>query len=275
MEFDESIYNLIPKEQYVAPKPQRHRSQYPADLAPTASTFGLGTTSKPKCSNLSGKFNLEGGSHSHQAGGATMGQAKGALKPDTQTFRKKTTGNPILIDKKEISKYARAGEAKAAVPKHDEKPIHGLVSDKNFIVANAVENILAAPKLAQSKDQDYLKKKSYGAVPKYLTKIKNEIEDEYNLVREMQIEEQNERDRQKFLMPDSERQELIGALKKKWEALNKQFQEKTHYVMPLDTVGKKNRMDGLTKEMDQIENDIKKLAKNYIFVDTTQPSSYW
>jgi len=112
-------------------------------------------------------------------------------------------------------------------------------------------------------------------VPKYLTKIRNEIEDEYNLVREMQIEEQDERDRQKFLMPDGERQELIGALKKKWESLNKQFQEKTHYVMPLDTVGKKNRMDGLTKEMDQIESDIKRLQKNYIFVDTTQPSSMW
>lgn len=161
------------------------------------------------------------------------------------------------------------------MPKHDEKPIHGLVSDKNFIVANAVENILAAPKLQASKDKDYLKKKNYGAVPKYLTKIRNEIEDEYNLVREMQIEEQNERDRQKFLMPENERQELIAALKKKWESLNKQFQEKTHYVMPLDTVGKKNRMDGLTKEMDQIENDIKKLQKNYIFVDTTQPSSVW
>jgi len=26
MEFEESIYNLIPKEQYVAPKPKRHRS---------------------------------------------------------------------------------------------------------------------------------------------------------------------------------------------------------------------------------------------------------
>lgn len=145
------------------------------------------------------------------------------------------------------------------MPKRDEKPIHGLVSDKNFIVANAVENILAAPKLQSQKDKDYLKKKAYGAVPKYLTKIRNEIEDEYNLVREMQIEEQDERDRQKFLMPDTERQELISALKKKWESLNKQFQEKTHYVMPLDTVGKKNRMDGLTKEMDQIEGDIKKL----------------
>jgi hypothetical protein len=28
--------------------------------------------------------------------------------------------------------------------------------------------------------------------------------------------------------------------------------------------------------MDQIESDIKKLQKNYIFIDTTQPSStYW
>ncbi len=112
---------------------------------------------------------------------------------------------------------------KPPVPKRDEKPIHGLVSDKNFIVANAVENILAAPNLPASKDKDYLKKKNFGKVPKYLTKIKNEIEDEYNLVREMQIEEQNEKDRQKFLMPDSERTELIGALKKKWEILHKEY----------------------------------------------------
>ena len=101
MEFEESIYNLIPKEQYVAPKPKRHRSQYPADLEPTASTFGLKTTSKPVCSNLSGKFNLEGGSHSRQAPSATFGGVKGAAKPSTETFRKKTTGNPILIEKTE------------------------------------------------------------------------------------------------------------------------------------------------------------------------------
>jgi hypothetical protein len=101
MEFEESIYNLIPKEQYVAPKPKRHRSQYPADLEPTASTFGLNTTSKPVCSNLSGKFNLEGGSHSRQGNGATFGQPKGAVKPDTNNFTKKQTGNPILVSKEE------------------------------------------------------------------------------------------------------------------------------------------------------------------------------
>lgn len=114
------------------------------------------------------------------------------------------------------------------------------MSDKNFIVANAVENILAAPKLPAQKDKDYLKKKTYGQVPKYVTKIKTEIEDEYNLVREMQIEEQNERDKQKMLMPEEERQELIAALKKKWECLHKDFQREAHHGK-LDTLGKKNR----------------------------------
>ena len=98
---EESIYNLIPKEQFVAQKPKRYRSQYPPNLAPTASTFGLKTTSKAVCANLSGKYNLEGGAHSHQAGGATMGAAKGTLRADQTNFRKKGTGNPVLIPKKE------------------------------------------------------------------------------------------------------------------------------------------------------------------------------
>ena len=101
MEFEESIYNLIPKEQFVPEKNKRYKSQFPPNLAPTASTFGLGTTSKPQCSNLSGKFNLEGGQHSHLAGGATMGLPKGAAKPDVTGFRKKGTGQPVLIPKNE------------------------------------------------------------------------------------------------------------------------------------------------------------------------------
>ena len=88
------------------------------------------------------------------------------------------------------------------MPKKDEKPIMGLVSDKNFIDSNAVENILAAPKLPGSSDKDYLKKTNYGKVPKYLQTIKKEIEDEYQLVREMQIEEEADLDRQKFLMDE-------------------------------------------------------------------------
>ena len=39
----------------------------------------------------------------------------------------------------------------------------------------------------------------------------------------MQIEEENERDQQKFLLPDEERQELISALKKKWEIVHRTY----------------------------------------------------
>ena len=101
VEYEESIYNLIPKDQYVPQKPKRYRSQYPPNLAPTASTFGLKTTSKPVCANLSGKYNLEGGAHSHQAGGATFGAAKGTMRADQTNFRKKGTGQPVLVNKKE------------------------------------------------------------------------------------------------------------------------------------------------------------------------------
>lgn len=91
------------------------------------------------------------------------------------------------------------------MPKIGEKPIMGLVSDKNFIVSNAVENILAAPKLPGNESRDMLKKKNYGKVPRYLQTIKKEIEDEYQLVREMQIEDEAELDRAKFLMNDEEK----------------------------------------------------------------------
>lgn len=96
----------------------------------------------------------------------------------------------------------------------------GLVSDKNYIVANAVENILAAPKVPENKDKDFLKKKTYGKVPTYLTKIKKEIDDEYQLVQDLHKEEQQNQDQQKFLLPEEERQELIDGLKKKWEVVH-------------------------------------------------------
>ena len=134
------------------------------------------------------------------------------------------------------NQFGREGAKKVAVPLIGEKPIMGLVSDKNFIVSNAVENILAAPKLPGNKNIDHLKKKNYGKVPRYLQTIKKEIEDEYQLVREMQIEDEAELDRAKFLMADDEKQELIAALKKKWEVTHKEYQTLTH-KNKLDTLG--------------------------------------
>lgn len=53
---------------------------------------------------------------------------------------------------------------KPDIPKANEKPIMGLKSNKNFIVSNAVENILSTAK-ATKKDDDFLKKPEFGKVP--------------------------------------------------------------------------------------------------------------
>ena len=100
MEFEESIYNLIPKERYEPPKADRYRSRHIHTVAPTASTFCLKTTSKPGIANLNGEVIPEGGSHNHKGDGLTFGKPKGTLKPETTNFRKKGTGNMTLTDRK-------------------------------------------------------------------------------------------------------------------------------------------------------------------------------
>ena len=56
---------------------------------------------------------------------------------------------------------------KPPIVSKDEKPIMGLKSNKNFIVSNAVENILAPPKTIPV-TKNYRSKRDYGKVPEYL-----------------------------------------------------------------------------------------------------------
>merc|ERR1711907_871766 len=61
---------------------------------------------------------------------------------------------------------------------------------KNFVVANAVETILAAPKRVTQGAKDYLNKEDFGKVPKYLQHIKQDIEAEYNYIASLQQQEE-------------------------------------------------------------------------------------
>ena len=69
MEFEESIFNLIPKEAYVPPKPDRHKSKHDPGLVPTMTTF-------------KGK----------KATTSTFGLPQGESKPNVNQFRLKGTG---------------------------------------------------------------------------------------------------------------------------------------------------------------------------------------
>lgn len=76
-------------------------------------------------------------------------------------------------------------------------------SNKNFIISNAVENILSAPKVIQQ-DPNWLQKKEFGKVPDYLTKIKGNIDTEYKMIQNLHLNEAEEQERQKYLMSQEE-----------------------------------------------------------------------
>jgi hypothetical protein len=75
-------------------------------------------------------------------------------------------------------------------------------------------------------------------------------------------------------MDETEKNDLIAALKKKWEVKHREYQTLTH-KNKLDTLGLKEKFEACERELNQIEKDIQMLSKNYIFVDTTQPSTYF
>lgn len=60
--------------------------------------------------------------------------------------------------------------------------------------------------------------------------------------------------------------EIRDGLKRKWDEINREYQKFTH-VRLVDTTGLKRRKEGYEKELADIEADIKKLNKLYVFVD--------
>ena len=64
---------------------------------------------------------------------------------------------------------------------------------------------------------DWLKKPYFGEVPPYLTKIKQEIKDEYEYIKSMQEQQAMEGPSGMRLMGDDEISGLVVELKKKWE----------------------------------------------------------
>ena len=57
----------------------------------------------------------------------------------------------------------------------------GLRSDRNFIVSNAIENILSTARKIEA-PANYLEKKDYGKVPNYLHRVKDSIQQEYKMM---------------------------------------------------------------------------------------------
>jgi hypothetical protein len=77
---EESIYNLLPKEKVELEKQPLYRSLYPPKIAPTASTFGLKTSSFPNVANLNGEYSFPRGAHPLRGLYSTFGKPNGKYK---------------------------------------------------------------------------------------------------------------------------------------------------------------------------------------------------
>merc|ERR1719498_2267446 len=205
--------------------------------------------------------------------GRTMGQPIGSLKRVPSDYMKKNAATSKVQTLSEVKRTQPhllqptelKPKLKPDVPKTADMPVMNLVTSKNFVVANAVETILAAPKKVSQGAKEYLSKEDYGKVPKYLKHIKQDIEAEYEYIRQLQQQEEEQRGSQVRGLPEEERVQLINGLKAKWESVNTEYQASTHLTV-LDTTGKVKRKEKYEAELSQIEKDIEKLNRRNIMV---------
>lgn len=73
---------------------------------------------------------------------------------------------------------------KEPVPKATDKPVQGLRSNKNFVVTNAIENILSSAKKSEEA-VDWQKRPDFGRTPDYLGRIKENIQGEYRMLQNL------------------------------------------------------------------------------------------
>jgi len=271
---NESIYNIVPIKYTAPPKQPMHRSSISGTLPPTWSTFHLPSTSYPCLSNIDGNAVTK---VVPDRDCRNLGKVTGSYKNYPDTFMKKMAKsysvpglsqvqreNPELLQPNHLKEHG--GPKKTGPPKREDIPPMNLVTSKNFIVANAVETILAAPKKVSKEAKDYLRKDDYGRTPKYLSNIKQDINSEYDYIAQLNQEQYESSQPQVRGLDDSERLDMIGGLKAKWESVNTDYQGATH-MTTLDTLGKRKRKEKNEAVLTQIEKDIEILNKRNLNVD--------
>jgi hypothetical protein len=242
---NESIYNLVPRE-YVAPeKKPMHRSTHDPQQNLSGSTFGCrGSTRLPGAGVVEKKNGALFGPHKTLSNSTTFQKAGGASLSASGEFKRKEKLRP-------------------SVPSKDDKPVMGIISNKNFVTANAVEAILMVPKTNGKPQLNYLKKEDYGEVPEYLSHVKEEVRRENEMI-DKYINEQMgyvEKDPDTFEeMSEEERENLIYDLKQKWAVINRDYQKITHLVR-LDTIGQVRRKENMEGQLKQIEADIERISR--------------
>ena len=222
----ESIYNILPKSKIIPNTGISYKSKHPHYIPPTASTFKLQTSSYPNVLNLNGEYNLPRGAHPLNQQYATFGLPEGSYAADPNNYHKKGETFKILPPLEYL--HQKDEIKKPSIPNKNDYPIYGLKSDKNYIISNAVDNILMQPKKLRSESHENIFHKYYGKIPNYIKKYRMEHETELNNIKEEKKRKQEEEDAKQRLLSLNEVNQLREGLKKKWEMYNFKYGKITH-----------------------------------------------
>jgi len=258
---EESIYDLIPKEVAQKKKPPRYKSKFNPKIPPSYSTFGQAGGAQIATHNVGGHFNPPDPSHKVLQSGATFGTATKHVS-DFQKY--KTRKSSELPAPKKFNYTDRRKEKLNARLEKEKIPKRG---KKNFIKKNAIDAILKSTKKKNKQEMRYVEKPEYGKVPEYLREVKSDIEKEKQFIEQMleKSKAASETEQKSRVMDESEKEELLDALKLKWQDVNEKYQKISHIVNH-DTIGKKLRKEQYEAEMDELEAAIRKLSKGTVLI---------
>eukprot|EP00760_Papus_ankaliazontas_P002621 PhM_4_TR11189/c0_g1_i1/m.13803 len=276
---DESVYDLIPTVQPEAQKPPLYRSKHDPTLLPSYSTLGLKNTNK-LIRNTDGALKeqqvstgLAGASHTMRKPQSTMGAPLGNTAADPKKFLKRATGQPHLEPIPHQFSRTAPLPRKPEVPHKDERPIMGLRSDKNYVVANSVENIVSVPKKKAVEPIRAVDRGDYGKVPGYLTKVKTALQQEKEYIEQANAMHDDSQYLPQYMreVDPAEKRDMIDALKAKLEE-----KQRVYYALPFskDTATQITRKEKLEKDMAAIESALQKLDKDVVMVYSDMSKYY-
>jgi hypothetical protein len=251
---NESVYNLIPEPVIVAARPPRYNSKFnsSAPQPPSYSTFPNKTVVDGPCDGS--------GAAQFQRPMVPMGKSV-AAEIDPAQFLKKGEGVRLQHASTKKERIVR----KPTID--NEKPVMGLITEKNFVTSNAVEATAMAPKGRKVPEPRPTDRPSFGKVPKYLDTLKAQMAEEEKFVAGMREKRDQQAADQKaeFVRPMSEedRQRLVAQLKERWDEKHRQF---ISQPFARDTMMQIARKEVVEKELKEIEAALEKLSKQVVYV---------
>ena len=132
-------------------------------------------------------------------------------------------------------------------------------------MTNAVETILKRAKRPQPGAVNYLERPGYAHVPEYLSKVKAEVDEEYEAIQRAREEEAAKEvtGPKMRLLPEEERLTLVEGLKKQWEEVNRHYQT---ISLAMHTTSQKQAKEKDEARLAEIEKDIERLSKKEVWV---------